>query len=345
MQTEYATFPLPTQTKLKRGRKPPPPEPDGERPKATEFFNGLAEVVRNKLLPTTVLLRSLVGLASGVILGVDEGNAYVLTAKHNLFTLAGQTTPDKEPREYYPDAYAEGIKIRYGPTALLGSPLNPIEPSVARVSNVNFAGIDGNCNSWIYDAILLESSDADFIAFVKENRFIDNNNCTQHQTLLQLRKGKYPLLSRRNYKHIQLGYGKGRAVDVSIDLTGNYTDHEGKLQCKASIPVAETTSPVTLYEPNKKVKDRTKWRSMTQAIELSANITNSTAPGDSGGPLFAINNKEPGIFLLGVTSGANWYGDEERLNSPPSEREIHNNVVTYWDEMFAYCENTFLRTE
>ena len=129
-------------------------------------------------------------------------------------------------------------------------------------------------------------------------------------------------------------------MDINRD---NYTDHEGKIQCKSSLPSFSTTAPVTLYEPSTQDRDRTKWRSMSHAIDLEASVSNSTGPGDSGGPLFGIKVPKTGdseIFLVGVTSGANFYGDETRLASPPTERTINNNVATYWHEIFKYC--TFL---
>lgn len=346
MLTKYKEPPKPVtgQTRTK-GKKPKPPDEDGTRVQATAFFNKFSVDVRGKLLNATVFLKSPVGIASGVILGVDDTKAYVLTAKHNLFTLAGQSKPEdkiteafKKPSDYRLEDYGSGgIKITYGPPELLKAPAN----AFVQVSGFNFAGVAGSGDTWTFDAMLFECTNPTFKTFVNNNRFIKKDNYEQHATQFVLVKSAYPLLDRK-LKHIQLGYGKPKGENMDI-VTSNYSDYEGKIQCKPSLPSYSTIAPVTLYEPSTQVRDRSKWQSMSEAIELEADNTNSTAPGDSGGPLFALKvpkTGDPEIYLAGVTSGANYYGDETRLASPPTDRVINNNVATYWHEIFKYC--TFL---
>ena len=344
--TKYKVVPKPTSVQTKpKGKKPKPPEEDGTRVQATAFFNKFSVDVRGKLLNATVLLKSTEGIASAVILGIDDTKAYILTAKHNLFTLAGQQKPEdkitkafKKPNEYTLADYGSGgIKITYGPPELLKAPAN----TFVQVSGFNFAGVADSGDTWTFDAMLFECTNPTFKTFVNNNRFIKKANYEQHKTQFDLVKGAYPLLDRK-LKHIQLGYGKPKGVNMDID-TSNYSDYEGKIQCKQSLPSYSTIAPVTLYEPSTQVRDRSKWSSMSQAIELEADNTNSTAPGDSGGPLFAVKvpkTGDPEIYLTGVTSGANYYADEERLESPPTDRVINNNVATYWHEIFKFC--TFL---
>lgn len=350
MLSKYAKFPPdpPVGIRLKKHQKPPEPKEDGERFKATEFFNGLE--IREELLKTTVLLSTLQGFGSGVILGVDGTKAYILTAKHNLYTLDGQPGPidkstqlPKKPSDYAVSGYSGGIKIGYGPTALLQRPANPPNGATAEVTGFNFANVTDSGNSWTHDAMLFECTNTDFYNFVNTNRFIKKANYDQYKKGLDLIKSKYQLLDRSKFDYIQLGYGAARAKDMDID-TDNYTDYDKRIQCKQSVPYAATPAPGLLYEPRSKDRDRSKWRSMSDAVELSASNTKSTAPGDSGGPLFAINKTNKTKYaLVGVTGGANFFSEESKLRNPPSDRVIHNNDVTYWHEIFKYC--TFLDRE
>jgi hypothetical protein len=346
MLTKYKEPPKKTtgQTRTRGKKKEAPPEEDGTRKDASVFFDKFPDQIRATLLNATVYLESPGGgKGSGVILGVNDTKAFILTAKHNLFTLAGQTKPEdkrtkafKKPNEYSlaNDYGREGIKVTYGPAQLLAVPANEAVP----VTGFNFADVAGSGDAWTYDAMLFEVENLAFRTFVTTNRFIKKDNYKRCETILDRVKGAYLLLDRR-LKHIQLGYGKARDDNMDIDRD-NYTSYEGKVQCKSSSPSFSTTAPVLLYEPNTQERDRSKWRSMSHAIELDASVTNSTAPGDSGGPLFAVTSPKSGdreVFLVGVTSGANFYGDPTRLDSPPSERKINNNVATYWHEIFKYC--------
>jgi hypothetical protein len=344
MLSKYAKYPPdpPLVVGPKKHQKKVEPKEDGERSKATEWFNGLE--INPQLLKTTVLLSTLQGYGSGVILGVNGTKAYILTAKHNLFILAGQSTPihkdtqlPKKPSEYVLSDYSGGIKIGYGPTALLQSPENPPNAATAPVTAINFADVAESGDSWTYDAILLECTNTDFYNFVNTNRFINKANYAGYKSALRLIRGKYQLLDRTKFDYIQLGYGDARAKDMDIDVD-NYTSYEKKIQCKQSVPVAATPSPGLVFEPRSKDRDRSKWRRMSEAVELIASNTSSTAPGDSGGPLFAIGKTNKTKFaLVGVTSGANFFSEETKLRNPPSDRVIHNNDVTYWHEVFKYC--------
>lgn len=339
MLTDYITYPTPQPGKKKVKKKDKPVE-DGQRSKATEFFDGLT--AKAELLKTTVLLHSDQAFASGVILGVDDTKAYILTAKHNLFILAGQVTPvdkrtgnPKTPGDYTIDDYGRfGIQIGYKPTGLLLAPEDPPKTSTVKVSGFNFLGVDDSSTSWSYDAMLFECTNTDFYTYVNTNRFIKHANYEEYSKALDRSKGKYQLLDRRLLDHIQLGYGKARDEDLDINRD-NYTSYERKIQCKQSFPSTVTTSPVELLEPKSSERDRNKWRRMLHAIELDADVTKSTGPGDSGGPLFAVKGTK--FALMGVTSGANFYSQKSKWDRPPGDRLIHNNVVTYWHEIFKKC--------
>jgi hypothetical protein len=309
----------------------------GTKTLATEFFATLTP--RQALLNATVHVSTAVGSASGVILGVDKNDtaAYVLTARHCLYTLAGKANPDgKKPTEYPLTGYANGIKIKYGPAALYSTPAG----GPALVSAINFAGIDDT--SWLYDIVMLESTDAPFITFVKNNRFITGQaNVETYGEILRPASGTLPLLDKKNYSFIQLGYGSNVDPDWKakrMNLSAyDSTDPTGKAQCKESTPKAATKKPGGVFSVDPATKPAT-WLTVNNTCELSADNTSSTGPGDSGGPLFSISKRTPtSFFLVGLTSGANFFSDPSYKTTPskaPTDLTYTNNIVTYWDTLY-----------
>jgi len=339
MLTKYKNPPQPVsgnraRTKTKKTDNTPPPE-NGTRKEGTDFFNSIR--VKAALLPAAVHLTYGVGLGSGVILGAAKGKAYILTAKHVLWTLLDQDAPENPPSEYDMSKYPQNIRIHYDPADIKGAPRQQ-----ATVTGISFADVADSEKNWTYDAVLMESQDQTFVDFVKDHRFIKPTEIWRYSKGLPEQDGDFALLSARDYKFIQLGFGKPK--DTTVTLTGpevdNYENCEGRLQCKISNPTANTPAPDNLVSPDKN-KDRTEWQTVSHAIELTADNTCSTAPGDSGGPLFSVTNDLKEFYLVGVTTGANYYADE----TSRQESKINNNVATYWEPMFEYCNETFLHGE
>ena len=339
MLTKYKNPPQPVNgNRRQRGQNNETPKEDGTRQKAHNFFEGLGDMYFN-LLPTTVELRTGVARGSGVILGAANGKAYVLTAKHNLSALLDNDPVelDLEPSWYTINRYPQGIKIRYDPASLKGEPRRE-----ALVTDIEFAGVTNSNTTWTYDAILMVSTDEFFINFVKTRRFIKPDEVWRYSKQLRPDEDdKYRLLAKNDYHFIQLGYGKPKDPDVTgLSTSENYEDLEGKLQVKLSSPTTNVTAPGLLVEPKRKIP-QSKWRTMSSGIQLKADNTKSTAGGDSGGPLFSISRDKKEFYLVGVTTGANWYPQGTEAQQ---ESTILNNVATYWEPMFAFCETTFLKS-
>ena len=338
MLTKYKNPPQPVSgNKTKKPRKnqqePEPPKEDGTRPEGTAYFNRI-KVKNNLLLPAAVHLTYGIGLGSGVILGAAKGKAYILTAKHVLWNLRGETEqPEDPPSEYYIEKYPENIRIHYDPADINDEPRQE-----APVTGINFANVRDSEKEWTYDAVLMESDNQAFVTFVKNHRFILPAETWRYSKALPEQSGDYELLSR-DYEFIQLGFGKPKDDTVTGLAQGNYEDYTGSLQCKISIPVANTPAPGQLFARDKTSQGVT-WQTMSHGIQLEAGNTCSTAGGDSGGPLFAVNDKSQ-FYLVGVTTGANYYPDQE----PRPEKKINNNVATYWAPMFDYCNDTFLQID
>jgi hypothetical protein len=310
---------------------------NGTRPKATVEFGKL--VCKDALRRCTVYLTTPVGQASGVIFGLNKaGNtAYVLTARHVLYSLKGDSDPDdKAPTDYTPNIYQGGIKIKYNPPTLLAAPAAAPAP----VSAINFMGLDDT--TWKYDIVFFESADPGFVAHATANRLLSTQadadlygNFTNG--LLRAKNNKLPLLGTAAYKLIQLGYGTNVDPDwlkkwsnALLDPYGNSL--LGKLQCRFPVATAARVVPGEVLGIDANQPDQSKWQSFQNVCELAGNNSDSSGPGDSGGPVFAVNSPATDKFyLVGVTSGANYFSDKTHN---ASDMKYENNIVTYWDTLW-----------
>jgi len=298
----------------------------------------------------TVLLTTIkapFNIGSGVILSVidsetvNERKVYVLTAKHCLYTLSGlKTAGQKTPADFVNNTFCNSIQIGYKPTAWLGAPT-----ATAPVSVVNFLGDVCNDAKWDYDLVIFESTDATFFTHARANCCVPADPLVRKDykkvLVVDQAKGCFAL-NTKMFELFQLGYGIGK--DPSIATTHEYTDYGGKFQSKISSPKA--TVPTDTFEIVKNVKGKD-WPTTTQIFEMNADVTSSTAPGDSGGPLFCrpvkpdknttyLASKDK-FFLVGITSGMNFETDAELKKDNaklPSDKIIRNNGVTYIGDVF-----------
>jgi hypothetical protein len=306
----------------------------GGRTLAKEFFedNNVRPRIRTWLQNTTVLIKSNSGnKASGVILAVDNTKTYVLTAKHVLYTLSGTTSPgSKKPADYNNSTFLNTLQIGYGPAGLLSAP-----PTTGTVSGINFTG--SSDQTWVYDVVIFESADAAFRTFAEPMVFVNAQTKKKYAELLNIKPKGCEALNTQLYEFFQLGYGDGRDKDVPATKGAGYTDYSGKFQCKISTPGAKTPGDNFFdIDPN---LEPAKWPLSNQVCEMSADVTNSTGPGDSGGPLFSrLKEDKNQFYLVGVTSGANFFSNPELRKKPkselPADNDIHNNAVTYWKAVF-----------
>lgn len=306
----------------------------GERTKATAKFNADADVpaaLRAKLLNAVVHIdfNNKMGTGSGVILNADSATnkAYVLTAKHLLYIFDGSDPAAKKPADITNSTFINKLKIYYAPTALQNA-----GASGAVVSAVDYTGSDDQ--TWENDIIVLEINDAAFHTHVTNNRFLPADVLGTYAPLLKAKKGTFvcDILDKTKFIYLQVGYGSGRDKDVKA--TSGYEELKGKIQCRWPQPEAKSPS-ASAFEVDKnagKVKSTN-----YNLCFLTADDTNSTGEGDSGGPLFALPlmmNQRTTFYLVGVTTGANYLTEQKYKNDPstaPGDDKLYNNVITYWD--------------
>ncbi len=309
--------------------------------KFAQFITDTA--VRTQLFNATVLIKTADGrgTGTGVILNTADvagtATAYVLTAKHLLGSLSGGNMRTKKPSELATTALRDGLRLFYGPTALEGAP-----PSAApaAVSAFNFKGSDDT--TWGYDIMVLESTTPAFCTFVENNRFILASQAVEYEQLLANKPAKgCPILDSAVYTFLQMGYGAGRDADVAE--TASYDNKEGLIQCRWPTLGARAPLPsafeIDTIKGKGKAKDTYKLGPESfNLIAVNANNTTSTGPGDSGGPLFALKTSDlRKLYLVGVTTGANYFSDPAYRSNPasaPRDTTLSNNVSTFWDTFY-----------
>jgi hypothetical protein len=323
-----------TMSEQKKKTDPPPTViKKGQRTLAQEFFEDDSVKPRTRawLKNATVLIQSSTGnKGSGVILAIDSAKTYVLTAKHVLYTLSGVTSPGaKKPADFNNATFLNKLQIYYEPPGLLSAPT-----TTAPVTGLNFTGSDDQ--TWLYDIVIFESTDNSFRVFADAMVFVNEGLKNMYGELLAVKNRGCEALNAQNYEFFQLGYGDGRDKDVKATKGAGYTDYSGKFQCKISTPEAKT--PINgVFDIDPKLP-AAQWPVSNQICMMKADVTNSSGPGDSGGPLFCrLKTDKNQFYLVGVTTGANFFSDPNLMQPGaklPPDSDIHNNAVTYWKNVF-----------
>lgn len=351
-------------------KKPPIVTKVGERNVASKFFEdkAISNAARAQILGVTVRLRTKSApfhVASGVILAALTNKTLILTAKHVLYTLSGLKVPgEKVPANFNTKTFRDSIEIGYHPVPLPNAqppgtpPALLTEPTAsASVNGINFAGTLNSDQNWKLDLVILVSTDQTLLAHATQNRFLtkDQKLLADYAALLAFTRpdeegkgGKGAIiLNTELFEYFQLGYGIAKTPDLIAD--GKYTSYEGKVQCKQSWPTANMPMPLeTAYEIDKEIAAKD-WPVSNEICMLDADVSASTAPGDSGGPLFCrpkadkVNKNtsylasQSNFYLVGINTGANFFSGPEykKPNADlPREKIIHNNAVTYWRNVY-----------
>lgn len=280
---------------------------------------------------------------SGAILFRDATNTWIVTAKHNLYILNDNT--DAPPwDEALVTRFRDSIRIYYdGPMAYGKEP--------ARVANItSIVPIPKDtARPWDYDVMILKSTDGPLREFATINA-VGNPFDRTRDDYAEIWKDREYLttagqyLERRGQHFLQTGYGritesfevrvKKKTETIVIPPAPSEGEARagnalGALQFRTTMPMATATTTVYSQRGRTTAYDR-----FDQAFQVTANENSSTAPGDSGGPLFAVRehvDSDPSksfwrLYLIGVTTGA----DMATAATPcPTGTTLRsNNVVT-----------------
>jgi len=240
---------------------------------------------------------------SGVLID-NAGTRGILTAKHNLAVRANIATP----LEWEPDQVAllveqflTDLRVGYGP---LNPPFGQNLPLPSRfqdlspqASAIEFRNGDG---TWDYDLMFISVGQG-----LPLREFIDES--ADHRIF---------------YRPQDVPFYNGGMADRAVFVTGfgNILDATGA-QTSLSHPFQVRNATVTAREDDVQRNVDPPANFENVVLVTAANNT-STAPGDSGGPMFTVNNNR--VYLLGATLGSNFRPDETIADDP-----IVNNASTY----------------
>lgn len=268
----------------------------------------------------TVRLHGMVGpgnrssfTGSGFILRVDSPNVYVITAKHNLHVAAtGMNKRGAALRDYFMQKIQvefiriNGQAVQGAITAIL-FPDNTADDehydvAILRVQDMAYAqhvatfmapsrsimclfaapGWQKKQDGWIVE--VFSKADAQEV--------LANGVSPYH-----LEGVEYPD-ARKNYSLVQFGWG--------LDNQRNHTFRERVL------PIASMTNRTYLPTTHEGYED---------VFTFDTDGDNTTQPGDSGGPIFALDATGTHSWLIGVALGANYYS-----NKSDNTNSIKNNA-------------------
>jgi hypothetical protein len=280
---------------------------------ATEFAK-LDGGTQTKIRAASVLLKGGQFTGSGVIFfAAQQGPAYVITAKHNLYIFSNNKANFKD---FTPANLTNGftavVQIQYQLDA------NAKPQRSAAIQAVSF--MEGADQTWDNDIMVRSSNDANFITYVGNNAIITPNNIPLYT------KKFNSLLAKKTYSYLQAGYGQNFDPDILGVKQKDSPANLGKFQCRFADPQSDTIVE-HVYETSKEKNKYVARRTFSNALLLSAKNANSSGEGDSGGPLFAIAQKSTkDLYLIGITTGANLVTGPNV--EPLPDTGIKNNVVT-----------------
>lgn len=313
----------------------------------TKEANRLPTEMRKRILNSVVRLKGTntkneVFNGSGVIINAKtvDNNKYkviILTALHNVSVWGGKDAPDIPDKDTI-KAFTDKVKVWYGKNDLLFN--SDPNGSAAVTPGTQIGNLCGERKDCYYDLLVLESADKALFTFAKESVFGNKED-----TIIQEAK-EFPakfehLLNRRRFVYVQLGFGKGVDARPQYSLandgkvvgkkkqvnnkevldelpakaeldTGKMSDYH--LHYRLTLPLSQEKSE-SAYDLKPKEGQSPTYLEYVKPILITGTKISTTAKGDSGGPLYAINRviekigdneykKFTKAYLMGVTSGA-----------------------------------------
>lgn len=304
---------------------------------STTMFAEFPQALRELMIKSTVKLDTGKLKASGVIFNVKNNLVEILTAAHNILLNHDkkQRLPPNNWTEWSKE-YCSGLTVRYNPAGLTfnGAPSAQVAYN-KNSGNITVAvpNVDVGCQNQAdcyYDLAVITCTDNDFATFAKT--FLGNEydlsaaakKATENETFLKLKLDGATEYFHSGHKHFQLGYGKttesrfplsisqqkiamGDAVVKTSGVAANAMA-EYNLHYRLTKPKADAYS--CFYDQIAEKDKAPAYCKNCAAFELDGDATSTSAEGDSGGPIYAIQ-----------------YDNEKIIN--PQTKEIIRRTITF----------------
>jgi hypothetical protein len=291
--------------------------------------------------------------ASAAPVMVKDGSAYIVTAKHNL-TVWGQ--PEPEPNPWPPDDWDESllnefknrISIYYGQTnandmALDSDPMGGNWAKIRAIVPIWTETCTSTTNPWSYDVIVLESTDSGLRKWI--NTRCHRPSLEKLKSLIDGFRNNEGAYLRPGYrKHLQVGFGTdfstvtadsivGGKLNVGDNVTTRRSSndyHAGHLQYRIPIPKAATSVTVQTLTTTQDGAQVT-WMDHESAVICDGNKQNTTAKGDSGGPIWYYDKDTKYAIVIGVTLGGDMVAAEKLTR--PFANTVFTSLAPYYDQL------------
>jgi hypothetical protein len=297
--------------------------------------------------------------ASGVIFSVEGNNVKILTAAHNILMWKKLSVPPKDWSDVLTD-FAAKLTVYYGNGDLTfnsevltnkckkSQNKDPITVTIPVVPGVADCASTMKSPS-MYDLALITCADATFATYVK-NSVLGANFRFQEQ-VAGLIDGATATLQKK-YACIQLGYGVLKETRTRLSYNAKsktlvaVTDNKPNPISKESdqstgmkdyhlhyrVTALKANAATCMFNLEAEAGQAPSYSSYSDAFELSA-IEGTSAPGDSGGPVYIVDTTDmTKVYLLGVTTGS----DMEASETPPTgvfTNDISTSVLPYFQTL------------
>jgi len=272
---------------------------NNEKQQANTAFGNLDINFRNQMRLSSVRFTNENFTGSGVLVKDAENITGIITAKHNLCIRAGIETPtawDENSVNNLIFGFLTNLNVGYDAPGIDRNPQS-VENLSPKNSDIEFRA---GWESWDYDLM--------FISFKQD---------------LNIRTWANQDASRRiEYTRNGTGFYQQNPTNRAVFVTGfgNMLNAQGQqptLNNYFQVRTATVTSQARQVQRHQNPN-----ADFDAAVSAAASNNTSTAPGDSGGPMFCVYQGR--VYLLGVTLGSNF-----APNAMPPENPIISNEATY----------------
>lgn len=298
----------------------------------------LPELTRKRILNSTIQLNGTnragdgTFYGSGAIVNVNSSGVTILSALHNVGVWAEHV----DGWQSMLDKFTDKVKIFFTDKDLT---INGTVGKIAKITTAALFGT-GNTPTSYYDLLVITSNDNKLKAYAREFVF-DSVDDTLKKEAAVIASSYSSLLNVNQYFYVQCGYGKKSdtrtseglnkakppKVVVYKTLTKSCAEDveltAGHLHYRRTNP-ASKSEPAEFYNQEAKAGDPPQYSVFQSAVAFSGRDLNTTAVGDSGGPIYAIDRGSLSkVYLIGVTTGADMM--PARL---PRKAIFRNAIVT-----------------
>lgn len=279
---------------------------------------------------------------SGVLLGcTGTQQTIIVSAMHLLWIYAGLKNRPADAPSNYINAFMQNVNILYNNVqATFGSTPGASAPIT------NITGALGqpltDVDAWEYDVIVIKSTDANLLTFAQQNAVLKQWSITKISPDARIVQTPQIYLKKSTYTYLQAGYGATSVPEDKLFSGANNSGNSGRLQYRGAVTSIVQGGPAnnSLAQIFYDGHDTGGFDTYQYGIQLTANINSSTAPGDSGGPLFAFyfdkDSSAFKVYLIGVTTGADMdFAPPNGSTSTPAQPFVRNNVSTSLTPMYS----------